>query len=278
MEGARARKLLKSLSIKQGIKYDSPDSARDILPFIEFHKLKVGEIEDPISSFKTFNQFFYRKLKMSARPVESPDDPYRLVSAADCRLMTFATVNDATRLWIKGREFTVSRLLGDSYRGQAEKYAGGALAIFRLAPQDYHRFHSPVDGTIGPMTYIAGEYYTVNPQAIRTALDVYGENARKIVPIDSPHFGRVMAVCIGAMMVGSIKTTVQEGERVRRGQEFGYFAFGGSTIVLLFEKGVLEWDEDLSINGLASLETLVRVGMGIGRGRRANARTSPPSP
>jgi len=66
----------------------------------------------------------------------------------------------------------------------------------------------------------------MQPQAIRTALDVYGENARKIVPIDSPAFGRVMAVCVGAMMVGSIQTTVEEGEQVKRGQEFGYFAFG----------------------------------------------------
>jgi phosphatidylserine decarboxylase len=105
-----------------------------------------------------------------------------------------------------------------------------------------------------------------------------------------------MAVCIGTMVVGSIKTTVQEGQSVKRGQEFGYFAFGmfpqgglrlsayldvsgGSTIVLLFEKDVLEWDEDLSVDGLALLETLVRVGIGIGRGRRLplNARTSPPS-
>ncbi|KAF9461635.1 phosphatidylserine decarboxylase-domain-containing protein [Collybia nuda] len=270
MEGGRARRLLKSLSIKQGIKYDAPESALDIPTFIEFHGLNVNEIQDPIDSFKSFNEFFYRKLKPSARPIDKPDDPYRMVSAADCRLMTFATVDEATRLWIKGREFTVARLLGDSYKGQAERYAGGALAIFRLAPQDYHRFHSPVEGTIGPMTYIAGEYYTVNPQAIRTSLDVYGENARKIVPIDSPHFGRVMAVCIGAMMVGSIKTTVQEGDYVHRGQEFGYFAFGGSTIVILFEKGALEWDEDLLINGRASLETLVRVGMGIGTGRRGH--------
>lgn len=115
---------------------------------------------------------------------------------------------------------------------------------------------------------------------------MYGENVRKIVPIDSPQFGRVMAVCVGAMMVGSIQTTVKEGEFVKRGQEFGYFAFGmssglsvfswitelsplgGSTIVMLFEKGVVEWDEDLVINGKACLETLVRVGMGIGRSRR----------
>jgi phosphatidylserine decarboxylase len=118
-------------------------------------------------------------------------------------------------------------------------------------------------------------------------LDVYGENARKIVPIDSPQFGRVMAVCIGAMMVGSIRTTVSEGDSVKRGEELGYFAFGaffstrpmsgcgadfplsvlagGSTLVCVFEKNVVEWDEDLLVNGRASLETLVRVGMGIGR-------------
>ncbi|KAI0715741.1 phosphatidylserine decarboxylase-domain-containing protein, partial [Cerioporus squamosus] len=224
MEGARARRLLKSLSIKQGMKYDSPDSARDIPTFIAFHRLNVDEIRDPLDSFKTFNEFFYRKLKPDARPVESPDDPYRLVSGADCRLMVFETVQEATRLWIKGRDFSVGRLLGDTYRAEADRYVGGALCIFRLAPQDYHRFHVPVDGTIGPMTYITGEYYTVNPQAIRTALDVYGENVRKIVPIDSPQFGRVMCVCIGAMMVGSIQTTVQEGQQVKRGDEFGYFA------------------------------------------------------
>ncbi|KAJ3772580.1 phosphatidylserine decarboxylase-domain-containing protein [Lentinula raphanica] len=270
MEGSRARSLLKSLSIKQGIKYDSPDSVRDILPFIEFHKLDMREVRDPVQSFKTFNQFFYRKLKPDARPVDSPSDPYRLVSAADCRFMAFESVSEATRLWIKGREFSVGRLLGNAYKAEAERYNGGALAIFRLVPQDYHRFHSPVDGKIGKMTYISGEYYTVNPQAIRTALDVYGENARKIVPIDSPQFGRVMAVCVGAMMVGTIQTTVEEGQWVKRGEEFGYFAFGGSTIVLLFEPGVLEWDEDLLINGRAALETLVRVGMGLGTGLRKN--------
>jgi phosphatidylserine decarboxylase len=248
--------------MKQGIKYDSPESAADIPGFIEFHNLNVDEILDPLDSFstcccllhrlswklihafqETFNEFFYRKLKPSARPVEALDDPYRLVSGADCRLMVFETVHEATKIWIKGREFSVSRLLGDAYKNEAERYVGGALAIFRLAPQDYHRFHSPVGGVIGKMTYISGEYYTVNvsfevffiiyftqrgyqPQAIRTALDVYGDNARKIVPIDSPQFGRVMAVCVGAMMVGSILTTVEEGQEVARGQEFGYFAFG----------------------------------------------------
>ena len=101
--------------------------------------------------------------------MEGPDDPYRLVSGADCRLMVFESVSEATRLWIKGRDFSVGRLLGDTYRAEADKYIGGALCIFRLAPQDYHRFHVPVDGTIGPMTYITGEYYTVNVRAFSPA-------------------------------------------------------------------------------------------------------------
>lgn len=85
-------------------------------------------------------------------------------------MMAFETVNEATKLWIKGREFSVARLLGDVYRDQVDKYMGGALAIFRLAPQDYHRFHSPVDGKIGPMTYISGEYYTVNVRVLEFSL------------------------------------------------------------------------------------------------------------
>jgi len=72
------------------------------------------------------------------------------------------STNEATRLWIKGHEFTVAQLLGDAYKDQAEWYVNGALVIFHLALQDYHWFHSPVDGTIGPMSYITGEYYTVN--------------------------------------------------------------------------------------------------------------------
>ena len=105
--------------------------------------------------------------------------------------MVFETVAEATRLWIKGREFTVARLLGERYRADAERYIGGALCIFRLAPQDYHRFHSPVDGTIGPMTYIAGEYYTVNV-SISSLLSVWIVLNRWPTAASHPHgAGRV---------------------------------------------------------------------------------------
>lgn len=263
--GARARRMLKSLSIKQGIRYDSPQSAADIPGFIAFHRLNTDEIRDPLDSFKTFNEFFYRKLKEDARPVEDPGNPDRLVSMADCRMMAFNTVSEAQQIWIKGRDFTIAKMLGSAYHEQWQNYVGGSLCIFRLAPQDYHRFHSPVDGKIGKITKIEGEYYTVNPQAIRTQLDVYGDNVRQIVPIESPQFGTVMTVWVGAMMVGSIVDSVVEGQEVKRGDELGYFKFGGSTIVCVFEPGRVVWDQDLQDNAAAALETLVRVGMGIGR-------------
>lgn len=117
--------------MKQGLKYDSPQSAIDIPAFIAFHNLPVEEIRDPIESFTTFNQFFYRKLKAEARPVENPGDEGRLVSCADCRMMAFESVGEATRLWIKGREFSVGRLLGSEYKGIWDKFEGGALGIWR---------------------------------------------------------------------------------------------------------------------------------------------------
>ncbi|KAM0746821.1 hypothetical protein T439DRAFT_329512 [Meredithblackwellia eburnea MCA 4105] len=265
MEGARIRKMLESMSIKQGVKYDSPSSAREIPPFIAFHNLNMEEALDPISSYKTFNQFFYRKLKPGARPVSDPDDPHTVVSPADCRAMFFPTVDEATRIWIKGRDFSVSKLLGDGFKDKAHLYDGASLAIFRLAPQDYHRYHSPVDGVCGPHHKISGQYYTVNPMAVRSSIDIYGDNVRLVAPISSPVFGDVMNIWVGAMMVGSICMTMLEGDTIKRGEECGYFAFGGSTIVVLFPPKTVVFDDDLILNSQNAVETLVRMGSRIGR-------------
>ncbi|KAF2209724.1 hypothetical protein CERZMDRAFT_69855 [Cercospora zeae-maydis SCOH1-5] len=265
MEKKRVRKLLRSMSFKQGRKYDDPASAAQIAGFINFHQLDMSEVLLPTDKFKTFNEFFYRELKPGARPCSAPNDQHVIVSPADCRSVVFNRMDDAQRIWVKGREFNVERLLGDAYPQDAKRYHNGALGIFRLAPQDYHRFHIPVDGVMGEPKLIEGEYYTVNPMAIRSALDVYGENVRVVVPIDSTCHGRVMVICIGAMMVGSTVITRKKGDHVKRAEELGYFKFGGSTLLVLFEPGVMKFDEDLVANSSGALETLVRVGMSIGR-------------
>ncbi|KFZ08492.1 hypothetical protein V502_09322 [Pseudogymnoascus sp. VKM F-4520 (FW-2644)] len=264
MEKKRIRKLLRGLSIKQGVKYDDPASKNEIPKFIAFHQLDMSEVLYPIEDFKNFNQFFYRELKPNARPCSAPDNPRIIVSPADCRSVVFNQMDTATKIWVKGREFSIKRLLGNAYPEDVERYTNGALGIFRLAPQDYHRFHIPVDGVMGTPKTIEGEYYTVNPMAIRSALDVYGENVRVIVPIDSVAHGRVMVICVGAMMVGSTVITRKKGETVKRAEELGYFKFGGSTLLVLFEAGAMRFDDDLVDNSNGALETLVRVGMSIG--------------
>lgn len=264
MEKKRIRKLLKGLSVKQGVKYDDPVSRNEIPKFIAFHQLDMSEVLYPLDHFKSFNEFFYRELKPEARPCSAPDNERIIVSPADCRSVVFNQMDAATKIWVKGREFSIKRLLGNAYPEDVERYTNGALGIFRLAPQDYHRFHIPVDGVMGTPKTIEGEYYTVNPMAIRSALDVYGENVRVCVPIDSVAHGRVMIICVGAMMVGSTVITRKSGDNVRRAEELGYFKFGGSTLLVLFEPGAMRFDDDLVDNSNSALETLIRVGMSIG--------------
>lgn len=217
----------------------------------------MSEVLYPVEKFRNFNEFFYRELKPNARPCSAPDKPKIVVSPADCRSVVFNSIDDATKIWVKGREFSIARLLGPAYPQDVKRYTGGSLGIFRLAPQDYHRFHIPVDGIMDKPKLIEGEYYTVNPMAIRSALDVYSENVRIVVPIDSIAHGRVMVICVGAMMVGSTVITRKAGENVQRSEELGYFKFGGSTILLLFEPGKIEYDDDLIDNSNGALETLV---------------------
>ncbi|KAF9938490.1 hypothetical protein BGZ67_010793 [Mortierella alpina] len=260
----RVNKILADMSRKQGLKFNDPRSTRDIEPFIRFHHLEsqMKEVLEPIRNFKNFNEFFYRKLKHDARTLSSPGDERVAVSVADCRMTCFQTIEDATKFWIKGAQFTVGRLLNDEVL--AKKYDGGSLAIFRLAPQDYHRYHIPVKGVLSEPKPIEGEYYTVNPMAIRSQLDVYGENKRVVSTIESKEFGTVAYVAIGAMMVGSIVLTTESGQEVERMDEHGYFAFGGSTIVVLFEPGTIQFDEDLVRSSKEQIEMLVKVGMRIG--------------
>lgn len=265
VDSTMAKQLFQRVTLKQGRKFDDPTSVRNIPEFIRFHDIHMDEVLEPLENFHTFNQFFYRKLNPDARVLASAS-PHVAVSPADCRLGCFPTVLEATRLWIKGTSFGVESLLRDTEL--ASYFMGGSLVLCRLAPQDYHRFHSPVDGLLVSVTRIAGTYYTVNPMAVRQRIDVLTDNTRTVCIIDSTCFGRVAFVAIGAMMVGSIVMTAEPGACVARMDELGYFAFGGSTIVVLFPRNSIELDADLVRNSQEQLETLVQVGNSIGRSLR----------
>ncbi|XP_045814695.1 phosphatidylserine decarboxylase proenzyme 2-like isoform X1 [Trifolium pratense] len=259
------KELLQNISEKQGAKMDSLESAADIPKFIESYKgqINLAEVKYPLEHFKTFNEFFIRELKPGSRPIASAEHDNIAVCGADCRLMAFKSVDDSSRFWIKGRKFSVQGLLGKEMCSSA--FADGTLVIFRLAPQDYHRFHLPVSGTVEQFVNIPGCLFTVNPIAVNSKYcNVFTENKRVVSIISTVDFGKVAFVAIGATMVGSINFTKKKGDCVKKGDEFGYFSFGGSTVICVFEKDSIAIDEDLLSNSTRSLETLVTVGMRLG--------------
>ncbi|KAL4078811.1 phosphatidylserine decarboxylase-domain-containing protein [Scleroderma yunnanense] len=282
LEGSKhVEDILKDGSIREGKIYDSPESVENIPSFIKTYNIQLDELLEPdIRKYNTFNEFFYRKLKKDARPVENPDDPKGFCSAADSRLVVYQTVDLAEKFWIKGDEFSVPSLLGlDPTDPHCQSLSGGSLAIFRLAPADYHRFHSPADGTvISEPRDIPGQYYTVNPQAVNEPkLDVFTRNKRSVLLLEHEISKQPVAiVAVGALLVGSIVWT--HDKQVKRGDEIGYFAYGGSTLVVVFPPGVIEFDDDLVKNstgaspvaaGKGGLETHMKVGYSLGKMRDA---------
>ncbi|PON90208.1 hypothetical protein TorRG33x02_140580, partial [Trema orientale] len=255
-----AKEFLQSISEKQGRKMNSAESAKDIP---KFGQINLAEAKYPLEHFKTFNEFFVRELKPGVRPIAYKERDDVAVCAADSRLMAFKSADDSLRLWIKGRKFSIKGLLGQEVCSSA--FVHGSLVVFRLAPQDYHRFHSPVSGTVEKFIDIPGCLYTVNPIAVNSKYcNVFTENKRVVSIISTADFGKVAFVAIGATMVGSITFLKKEGDRVKKGEEFGYFSFGGSTVICVFEKDSVIIDEDLLANSARSLETLVSVGTKLG--------------
>jgi phosphatidylserine decarboxylase len=273
LEGNKTiEKKLREQSVNQGKIYDAPASVKNIESFVHTYNLQTDELLEPdLTKYKTFNEFFYRKLKPDARPVQNPEDPAQISSAADCRLVVYPSIDLAKKFWVKGDEFTLPKLLNvEPGSATAKAFEGSALAIFRLAPADYHRFHSPIDAEIGDFVHVPGNYYTVNPQAVNEVdFDVFTANTRSVLNLKHTQTGLPVAfVAIGALLVGSIVFTkgAEKGSTVKKGEELGYFAYGGSTVIAVFSPGVIEFDADLLKNSEERvIETLMKVGYSLGK-------------
>ena len=244
------------LSAWYGFMMNTVKSSLRIRPFIDHYGLDETEFAEQVDDYLSFNAFFYRKLKSEARPVDL--DPRSVVFPADGRHMVFADITAETNFIIKGHSFDLAQFLGEDCL--AERYDGGSMLLSRLCPLDYHRFHFPCAGEAGIPRFINGWLYSVNPIALVTRPTIFWENKRVITPIQSLALGQVQFVEIGATMVGSIRQTYMPGEEVLKGEEKGYFAFGGSSVAVLFEKGRIEFDSDLLKNTANGLETYARVG------------------
>jgi phosphatidylserine decarboxylase len=243
-----------------GRRMSSAASAARIAPFIARYGLDPAEFADAPESFASFNEFFYRKLKPAARPIDGDDAS--AVFPADGRHLGFARASAISGVFVKGQRFDLPALLGDA--DLAARYADGALVLSRLCPVDYHRFHFPVAGTPGATRMINGPLFSVSPLALRQRLSYLWTNKRSVTRLETRHFGTVLLLEIGATCVGTIAQTYRPGSPVAKGEEKGYFAFGGSSTITLFEPGAIRLEADLLSHSPAHTELYARVGSRLG--------------
>jgi len=236
------------------------NSSQRILPFIAKYDVDADEFAKSAFDYKTFNEFFYRALKPGARPI-APGERVAVLPA-DGRHLAFPNVDAAEGFYVKGAKFTLAELLGDA--ALAEKFAGGAMLISRLCPVDYHRFHFPVDGRPGEPRKIKGWLYSVSPVALRRNLRYLVENKREITLIESPAFATVAMLEVGATNVGAIRQSYLPGRVAGKGDEKGLFAFGGSCVITLFQRGRIRFAADLVAQSAQYRETYARMGDRLG--------------
>jgi len=191
--------------------------------------------------YPSFDAFFTRTLRDGARPIA----PVPVVSPADGVLSVVGDV-DVGHIAVKNQAYDVAELLGSGV--DAARYQGGSFCVVYLSPRDYHRVHSPVDGTVSLVRGIAGDLYPVNSIGERHVTGLFVRNNRVVVFIDTPAIGRVAVVFVGATIVGRISVsmipepavppgdTVLPAHPLARGEELGIFHLG-STAVVLFERG-----------------------------------------
>ena len=237
-----------------------PCTKKNIRPFVERFGIDSSEFQKNIEDFSSFNDFFVRKLKPEARPIDA--DSSKAVLPADGRYLFFPRIDQADGFLVKGKKFSLEDFLQD--RELAEKYAQGTLVLVRLCPIDYHRFHFPCDLVPGEPQLIKGNLHSVNPLALRRKIEIFCENKRVITPLFTENFGTVLWAEIGATCVGSIHQTFTPEKRYSKGEEKGFFSFGGSSLVLLFEPGAITLDEDLLAASAQGLEIRGLFGQSMG--------------
>jgi phosphatidylserine decarboxylase len=220
----------------------------------------MGECRESGESFKTFNGFFYRKLTEEARPIASGEGIVNL--PADGRHMAIPDLSQVDQVYVKGQGFELGKFLGSSEL--AERFSGGSVVISRLCPVDYHRFHSPVAGTLVEQREIDGSLFSVSPIALCRKVGYLWENKRVLTTIQTEAYGLVAFVAIGATCVGRIHMTRAKGTRVERGEELGYFAFGGSCVATVFEKGRVTLASDLIEHSSRETEVYAKMGDRLG--------------
>lgn len=238
----------------------SPMSRYKIIPFIKKFDVDTSEFLEPVSHFCSFNDFFIRRLKPEARPINREEN--RAILPTDARYLVFQDIREFPHFFIKGKKFSLKELLKNEEL--ADKYQAGSMVIARLCPIDYHRFHFPCRAIPGKPRLINGTLFSVNPVALKRNIKILSENKRVITTLATSHFGNLLYLEIGATHVGSIHQTFLADKMYEKGDEKGYFSFGGSCLILLFEPNRIRFDQDLLRSSAQNQEVRGLMGQSLG--------------
>lgn len=239
---------------------DTKISSRKINDFIKDFNIDMAEYESLDGNYSSFNEFFIRALNPGARVMDKSKNV--LISPCDGKISAYENINLEDLVQVKGLSYSLKELLKDNEIYNL--YHGGTCLIFRLCPTDYHRFHFFDDGVCGDTTKIKGHYYSVNPIALKSIKRLFCENKREWSIFHSDNFSDVIYVEVGATCVGSIVQSFTPNTRIAKGDEKGFFKFGGSTVILFFKKDAVKIHEDLLAQTQLGFETSVLMGEKIG--------------
>lgn len=236
-----------------------PASTAEIAPFISRYGIDMNDFEIPEGGYHHFNDFFCRRLSTGARPLCGEN---AIAFPADARHSGWQNISRMQGVFIKGQKFDLPALLGDT--ALAERFRCGSAVLSRLSPIDYHRFHFAAHGIPTAAKRIPGPLASVSPLALRHRLAWLWTNKRELTLLKTQNLGTILIVAVGATGVGAINQTYTPKTAVKKGDEQGYFAFGGSTIITFFEEGRVRLAEDLLSQTSEGIELYAHQGDAMG--------------
>ena len=227
-----------------------------IKPFIKANNINMDDYVK--CKYKSFNDFFIRKIKKEKRKVDMRQNSF--ISPCDAKL-TYYKINQNLTFKVKNSTYTLESLINDNKL--CKKYKDGLVLVFRLSPDDYHRYIFIDDGIIINNYKIDGFFHTVNPVSY-DKFKVFKENTRECTYIKTNNFKNIIQIEVGALLVGKINNKIINGN-IKKGLEKGYFMYGGSTIILVLEKNTIKLDKEILDNSKNGYETCVKCGEKIGK-------------
>lgn len=253
----------KPISQIYGSYQDWSVSKKKVPPFIDkfsinLSQYKRGSVDskNKRESYKSFNEFFIREFEDGQRTFINDED--EMPAFCEARYFGHSEINEDVKIPVKGKLLNSKDLLNNSK--WARVFEGGPLIIARLCPVDYHRYHYPLSGETLDSFQIKGQYHSVNPLALKSKPEIFLINERRASILETEKFGKLAYIEVGAAMVGKIIQSHDESKAHQRGDEKGYFLFGGSTVILLGEKGRWAPSKDILSNTKDGVETYLKLG------------------